>query len=83
MKQIGIDSSVIVALLDSRDLWHSQAVELQEEINSNRWQPVYFDCVLAESISIISRRLHEKHRSTELPHLIARLKHSYPADTIS
>jgi predicted nucleic acid-binding protein len=83
MKLIGIDTSVVVGLLDSKDLWHKQAVELQEAISSNHWQPIYFDCVLAESISIISRRLHEKHRTAELPHLIARIKHSYPADTIS
>ena len=32
MMQIGIDTSVIVGLLDSRDIWHTPAVNLQEAI---------------------------------------------------
>ena len=39
--QIGIDTSVIVGLLDSRDIWHTPAVNLQEAIAAAGLEPVY------------------------------------------
>ena len=81
--QIGIDTSVIVGLLDSRDIWHTPAVNLQEAIAAAGLEPVYFDCTLAESISTLARRLREKRREGELPGLLDRLSADFPVEAIT
>lgn len=83
MIPIGIDTSVIIGLLDSRDLWHNPALDLLKAITSAKLQPVYFDCILAEAISTISRRLHEKHRTAELSTLLKHLKTEFPSKVVS
>jgi len=55
MTPIGIDTSVIIGLLDSRDLWHPAAIHLQQAIQAAGWEPVYFDCALAEAIGTVDR----------------------------
>jgi predicted nucleic acid-binding protein len=52
---ISIDTSVVVGLLDDRDIWHTPAVSLQEAMMASGLEPVYFDCVLAESVSTTFR----------------------------
>jgi predicted nucleic acid-binding protein len=81
--QIGIDTSVIIGLLDSQDIWHTPAVSLQRAITAAGLEPVYFDCTLAEAISTMARRLREKHREVELPGLLDRLSADFPAETIT
>lgn len=81
--QIGIDTSVIVGLLDSRDIWHTPAVSLQEAVTAAGLEPIYFDCTLAESISTIARRLREKHREVELPGLLDHLSADFPVEAIT
>lgn len=76
--QIGIDTSVIIGLLDSRDIWHIPAVSLQEAITAAELEPVYFDCALAEAMSTIVRRLREKGREAELAGLLDRLLADFP-----
>ena len=44
---------------------------------------VIFDCVLAEAISTLSRRLHEKRRSATLSQTIALLRSEYPDSHIT
>lgn len=83
MIQIGIDTSVIIGLLDSRDIWHTPAVSLQEAITAAELEPVYFDCALAEAMSTIARRLREKGREAELAGLLDRLLADLPTDTIT
>ncbi len=81
--QIGIDTSVIVALLDEADLWHAAAVRLHDTLIGAQIMPVYFDCVLAEAVSTIARRAHEKRRQAEVGHFVDRLSSAFPADMLT
>jgi len=58
--QIAIDTSVLVGLINPRDLWRQQAVALHDALLTADGKLLYFDCVVAEAISAAARRLHEK-----------------------
>jgi predicted nucleic acid-binding protein len=78
-----IDSSVLVALLNPGDLWHARALALQGTILKTEVTLIYFDCVVAESISAVARRLHEKGRGVEIVGLLQRLEAQVPRDLIT
>ncbi len=71
--KVAIDSSVLVALLDCRDLWRAKALALRTAFLDADVTPVYFDCVAAEAISATVRRLHEKGRALEVATVMDRL----------
>lgn len=81
--QIAIDSSVLVALLDPRDTWRTQALALRDALLNADATPVYFDCVTAEAVSAAVRRLHEKGRVTEVQALLERLEAQVPRDMLT
>jgi predicted nucleic acid-binding protein len=81
--QIAIDTSALIGLLDSQDIWHTAAVSIQRSVIAARLELVYFDCVLAEAISTITRRLREKHRETELPRFLDRLLADFSPEVIT
>ncbi|MBU0702485.1 MAG: type II toxin-antitoxin system VapC family toxin [Chloroflexi bacterium] len=83
MVKVAIDSSMLVALLVTNDLWHSQAVALWETIEDAGHIGVYFDCVAVESVSVAARRLHEKGRLAEVELLLDRLNAHVPSSTIT
>lgn len=82
-ERIAIDSNVLVALIDSRDKWHTDAQALLSALKERELGPVYFDCVLNETISVLARRAEEQRRSEELPALIARLLTEVPREIIA
>ena len=59
MIQIGIDTSVLIGLLDPEDVWHGPATALKRSFKGHDVQVAVFDCVLAEAISTMARRIHE------------------------
>ena len=77
---VAIDTSVLVALLNPRDAWHAQALALQDAMLAADVTPMYFDCVAAEAISTVARRLREKGRAAEVPDVMARLETRVPRD---
>ena len=81
--QVAIDSSVLVALLDSRDIWCEQALAVESALLADGIILVYFDCVAAEAISAASRRLREKDRATEVAALLARLNDRVPYEQLT
>jgi predicted nucleic acid-binding protein len=81
--RIAVDSSVLVALLDQRDLWRAKAQTLYDALLEADIIPVYFDCVAAEAISAAARRLHEKKRAAEVQGLLERLKIQVPRETLT
>jgi predicted nucleic acid-binding protein len=81
--QIAIDSSILVALLNPSDLWHAQASALRDALPGTDATLVYFDCVVAESISAVARRLHEKGRGAEVKGLLERLEAQVPRDLLT
>jgi predicted nucleic acid-binding protein len=82
-QQAVIDSSVLVALIDENDKWHSQANGLLAGIRENRFDLVYFDCVLNETISVMARRSEEQKRSAQFPALLNELMEQVPEDQVT
>ena len=81
--QVAIDSSVLVGLINPRDLWREEALTLREALLNSGAELLYFDCVVTESVSAAARRLHEKGRLTEIEALLDRLDAQVPNETIT
>ena len=81
--KVAVDSSVLVGLINPRDLWRTQAVALRQSLLAAGAELYYFDCVVVESISAAVRRLHEKGRQADVAALLDRLKAQVPGDTIT
>ena len=60
--RIGLDTNFVVGMLDEQDLWRARTLELQTALEESGFEPVAFDCVLAEVVSILARRTYEKRR---------------------
>jgi predicted nucleic acid-binding protein len=82
MTEVGIDTSVLIGLLDPEDVWHRPAVALKQALQAQRADVAVFDCVLAEAISTMARRIHEQRRTADLDRLLVRILADYPADGI-
>ncbi|RKY26814.1 MAG: hypothetical protein DRP61_05385 [Candidatus Omnitrophota bacterium] len=59
MSRIVLDTNVIVALLDSKDVHHSRAIDLVRRIESEN-KLLIMDCILVELYSVIARRAYER-----------------------
>lgn len=65
-----IDANVLVALVDARDKWHSQAIALRDALLAQQAQLLYFDCVVNETVGVIGRRAEEQKRSDQFGALL-------------
>ncbi len=83
MIRIGIDTSVIVGLLDKKDTWHEKAAELYNFLKQQKAKIIIFDCVLAETISTLCRRIHEKRRNDDLSSLVDTFLENFPTNVIT
>ncbi len=81
--RVAVDSSVLVGLINPRDLWRGRALALRDALLATGADLLYFDCVVTESISAAARRLHEKGRLAEVEALLDRLNTQVPDDTIT
>ncbi len=70
MKEVVVDTNWLVALVDSRDKWHTRAHEIARTLAAQQAQLVYLDCVLNETISVLARRAEEQKRVGELASLL-------------
>ena len=61
----------------SRGGWSSK------RILSARLEPIYFDCVLAEAVSTVARRLREKRRSADLTRFLNRIVADFQPEVIT
>jgi len=80
--KIVVDSSVLVGLINPRDHRHTQAMKLRDALVAAGVELVFFDCVVAEAISAVVRRLEEKNRSGEVKTMIDRLAGQVSQDSI-
>jgi len=80
---IAIDSSVLVGLLVPNDIWYARAFELWTGIERAGHTGVVFDCVVAETVSVAVRRLHEKGRTADIPALLSRLGTEIPREVLT
>ena len=78
MIQIGIDTSVLIGLLDPKDIWHGTATALKQALKVQDADVAVFDCVLAEALSTMARRIHEQRRTEDLDLLVTRILVDYP-----
>ena len=82
MMRIGIDTSVLIGLLDPKDTWHAAATTLMQTLREREAVVAVFDCVLAEAISTLARRIHEQRRASDLDQLLAQLAIAFPRDQV-
>jgi predicted nucleic acid-binding protein len=80
---LALDTSVLLGFFDSQDLWHGQAVALVHALEQANRTLFYFDCVLAEMISVLARRLHEKRREADLDDLLSQIMVRCPLERIT
>lgn len=82
MIEVCIDTSVLIGLLDAKDVWHSAALALKEALQAQQASIAIFDCVLAEALSTLARRIHKQRREADLDHLLVHILADYPQDDI-
>ncbi len=80
---IVIDSSVLVGLLVPNDLWHVQATALWDAIKNAGHVGLYLDCVIAETVSVATRRLREKGRAAQVEALMDHLDAQIASEAIT
>ncbi len=80
---IGLDASFVIGLLDEKDLWHTPAAQLYDDIQAREFQMAAFDCVLAETVGALARRVHEKRRRVDLASLLDHLRSKFPTKSIT
>jgi predicted nucleic acid-binding protein len=81
--EVTIDASVLVALLNPLDVWHARALVLLEALRKASIAPIYYDCVVAEAISAVARRLREKGRAARVQALLDRLNVQIPYEMLT
>lgn len=81
--RIAVDTSVLVALINPRDIWRSQALALRDALLATNVEFAYFDCVAVEAISTVIRRLQEKRQTAEIDKLLERLSVQAPVEIIT
>lgn len=57
-------------------------MELRVALKAHDCEPVIFDCVLAEAVSILARRTYEERRAAQLEHLLDQLQVQFPSRNI-
>ena len=77
-----VDSNVLIAHVNTNDSLHKAALALVEMAAQAKIEVVYFDCVVAESLSVIARRLEEKKRMNEFGALADRLFEIAPEESL-
>ena len=60
MSKVVVDTNVLVALVDGKDVHHQRAVKLVARLEKEQHQFVMMDCILVELYSVIARRSREK-----------------------
>ena len=61
--RIVIDTNVLVALLDSRDVHHQRAVSLVRRLQQSDFSEAIMDCIVNEVYTVFARRCLERGRS--------------------
>ncbi len=81
--KIVVDTSVLVGLVNPRDLWRGQALGLRDRLLSTGADMIYFDCVVAETVSAATRRLREKNRVADITAMLDQLSAQVLVETIT
>lgn len=80
---VALDTSVLTGLLNPRDHWHDHAKSLVSTIQQETTHLILFDCVVAECVSVICRRLGEKKRQIELHAFLQTFESHFPPERLT
>lgn len=81
---VAIDTSVLVGVLNPRDHWHETAVSLFTRLQASKeTQLVIYDCVLAECVSVVCRRLEEKRRLAEVAGFLQKIEAQFSREMVT
>lgn len=78
-----IDTSVLVGLINPRDVWRAAALALHAALIRSGAELLYPDCVAAEAISAAVRRLYEKGQVAEVEALLDRANTQVPLSALT
>ncbi len=81
MIPIVIDSNLLVATFDPKDVWHKSVLEIDEALLGFASR-VILDVVVMESVSVIARRLEEKKQSDRFSEILTILQAELPTSLI-
>lgn len=65
MNRLLLDTSFIIALVDSKDQHHKKALEIESRIKEKEVEIICMDCIVNEVYSVIARKLIEREMSKE------------------
>lgn len=82
-ERVVLDTSVLVGLVDSRDVWHRPGIALREALKTVHAEVVYFDCVVNETVSVLVWRARERKLPGEFADLLAQLMSLVPQESIT
>ena len=72
-RKVVLDTSILVGLVDSRDVWHPSAITVRDALKEVQAQVTCFDCVMSETINVLARRAKERKHSFEFTALLGQL----------
>ena len=82
MKKAIIDANVLLALIDKKDKWHSEARAIAQALKERKWNIIYLDCVINEVISVLGRRFEERKGFQDFTEVIENLEKLVPEEEI-
>jgi predicted nucleic acid-binding protein len=68
-----LDANYLVALLDARDMWHSEAARIDVALGDHVARSITPDCVVNEVLTVLARRCGERRRPWEFAPLANRV----------
>lgn len=80
--RVALDTSFIIGLTDNQDVWYAQAQQLRPMLDTADVQIHVFDCVLAEVVSALARRFHERRRTGQLSDRLTQLTAQFPTSAL-
>lgn len=78
-----VDTSYLVALVDSRDSLHPAALVLRRSLEEAAVRPVFFEILVGEAISVLARRCAERRRAESVSLLLADLRRMIPTESLT
>jgi predicted nucleic acid-binding protein len=81
--RVVLDTSVLVALVDTRDKWHRAATAIKDVPKARGVGLIYLDPVINETISVLARRLQEQRRGEQFEALLDLLESLAPPERIT
>jgi predicted nucleic acid-binding protein len=83
MVEVILDASYVVAVIDTQDRWHQQAVRIREALKTLGAETVYFDCVINETLSVIGKPLEHRRQSGAFSQMLSQLQQLVPMEQIT